>query len=119
MSVIVLHLIAESDCILTPFFPWQIPKDVLLEVLGPSKVYMQVIKRAINSTVAEYVEKVKGFKPKFGILNSSFQPLQSKTFKMVLNSCLMDLCWNFIFNTASPYPKPHSGSIDHELKFMH
>ncbi|XP_059632957.1 uncharacterized protein LOC132275470 isoform X1 [Cornus florida] len=34
-----------------------IPRDVLLEVLGPSKVYKQVIKKVINSTVAEYVEK--------------------------------------------------------------
>ncbi|WJZ88256.1 hypothetical protein VitviT2T_007575 [Vitis vinifera] len=34
-----------------------IPRDILLEVLGPSKVYMQVIKKVINSTVAEYVEK--------------------------------------------------------------
>lgn len=30
----------------------------MLEVLGPSKVYKQVIKKVINSTVAEYVEKV-------------------------------------------------------------
>lgn len=37
---------------------WQIPKDILLEVLGPSKVFMEVIKEIINSTVAEYVEKV-------------------------------------------------------------
>ncbi|KAB2622843.1 hypothetical protein D8674_025025 [Pyrus ussuriensis x Pyrus communis] len=35
----------------------KIPKDILLEVLGPSKVYKQVIKKVINSTVAEYVEK--------------------------------------------------------------
>jgi hypothetical protein len=30
----------------------------LLEVLGPSKVYREVIKKVINSTVAEYVDKV-------------------------------------------------------------
>lgn len=36
----------------------QIPKDILLEVLGPSKVYKQVIKELINSAVAGYVEKV-------------------------------------------------------------
>lgn len=35
-----------------------IPKDILLEVLGPSNVFKQVIKEIINSTVAEYVEKV-------------------------------------------------------------
>lgn len=34
-----------------------IPKDILLEVLGPSNVFKQVIKEIINSTVAEYVEK--------------------------------------------------------------
>lgn len=37
---------------------YQIPRDVLLEVLGPSKVYKEVIKTVINSTVAEYVDKV-------------------------------------------------------------
>ncbi|XP_061373036.1 uncharacterized protein LOC133315415 isoform X2 [Gastrolobium bilobum] len=36
-----------------------IPKDILLEVLGPSKVFKEVIKKIINSTVAEYVEKGK------------------------------------------------------------
>ncbi|XP_044498349.1 uncharacterized protein LOC123220297 isoform X5 [Mangifera indica] len=35
-----------------------IPRDILLEVLGPSKVYKEVIKKVINSTIAEYVEKV-------------------------------------------------------------
>ncbi|KAJ8755343.1 hypothetical protein K2173_019141 [Erythroxylum novogranatense] len=34
-----------------------IPRDVLLEILGPSEVYLEVIKKAINSAVAEYVEK--------------------------------------------------------------
>ncbi|XP_012478349.1 uncharacterized protein LOC105793968 [Gossypium raimondii] len=34
-----------------------IPREILLEVLGASKVYKQVITRVINSTVAEYVEK--------------------------------------------------------------
>ncbi|GMI89943.1 hypothetical protein HRI_002663500 [Hibiscus trionum] len=34
-----------------------IPREVLLEVLGASNVYRQVIKKVINSTVAEYVEK--------------------------------------------------------------
>ncbi|KAL5711663.1 hypothetical protein ACHQM5_013924 [Ranunculus cassubicifolius] len=36
-----------------------IPKDVLIQVLGPSKVYKQVITKVINSTVAEYVEREK------------------------------------------------------------
>ncbi|RYQ87039.1 hypothetical protein Ahy_B09g094524 isoform C [Arachis hypogaea] len=35
----------------------RIPKEILLEVLGPSRVYKEVIKKIINSTVAEYVEK--------------------------------------------------------------
>ncbi|XP_043708352.1 uncharacterized protein LOC122657648 [Telopea speciosissima] len=38
-----------------------IPNDVLLHILGHSKVYMEVIKKIINSTVADYVEK-KGLK---------------------------------------------------------
>ncbi|KAK7259829.1 hypothetical protein RIF29_25444 [Crotalaria pallida] len=35
----------------------EIPKDILLEVLGPSNVFRKVIKQIINSTIAEYVEK--------------------------------------------------------------
>ncbi|KAG5059708.1 hypothetical protein JHK85_000749 [Glycine max] len=35
----------------------QIPKNILLEVLGPSKVFKEVIKKIINSIVVEYVEK--------------------------------------------------------------
>ncbi|CAI9777068.1 unnamed protein product [Fraxinus pennsylvanica] len=34
-----------------------IPRDILLEILGPSKVYKQVIEKVINSTIAEYVDK--------------------------------------------------------------
>ncbi|MED6172582.1 hypothetical protein PIB30_051403 [Stylosanthes scabra] len=34
-----------------------IPKENLLEVLGPSRVYKEVIKKIINSSVAEYMEK--------------------------------------------------------------
>ncbi|CAL0302562.1 unnamed protein product [Lupinus luteus] len=34
-----------------------IPKDILLEVLGPFNVYRKVIKQIINSTIGEYVEK--------------------------------------------------------------
>ncbi|CAN0918122.1 Trigger factor [Linum grandiflorum] len=34
-----------------------IPKDVLLEILGASRVYKQVIQKVINSCVAEYVDK--------------------------------------------------------------
>ncbi|KAK6118635.1 hypothetical protein DH2020_047627 [Rehmannia glutinosa] len=34
-----------------------IPKDILLEILGPSKVYEQVIRKVINSAIAQYVAK--------------------------------------------------------------
>ncbi|CAN8315438.1 unnamed protein product [Cochlearia groenlandica] len=34
-----------------------IPKDVLLEILGYSKVYRQVIKRLINSSIEDYVKQ--------------------------------------------------------------
>ncbi|KAA8517314.1 hypothetical protein F0562_017607 [Nyssa sinensis] len=34
-----------------------VPRDILLHVIGPSKVYKQVIKNVINFTIAEYVEK--------------------------------------------------------------
>ncbi|KAI3927295.1 hypothetical protein MKW92_032149 [Papaver armeniacum] len=34
-----------------------IPKDILVQVLGPEKVYKNVIKRVINSSIADYVEK--------------------------------------------------------------
>ncbi|KZV43110.1 hypothetical protein F511_04502 [Dorcoceras hygrometricum] len=34
-----------------------IPKNILLEILGPSNVYERVIKKVINAIVAEYVAK--------------------------------------------------------------
>ncbi|KAG0496559.1 hypothetical protein HPP92_001250 [Vanilla planifolia] len=34
-----------------------IPKDVLLQIIGPSKVNKEAIMKVINSTIAEYVEK--------------------------------------------------------------
>ncbi|KAH9727298.1 trigger N domain-containing protein [Citrus sinensis] len=34
-----------------------IPRDILLEVLGPTNVYKEVIKKVIDTTVAEFVEK--------------------------------------------------------------
>ncbi|KAK8960662.1 hypothetical protein KSP40_PGU016879 [Platanthera guangdongensis] len=36
----------------------RIPKDVLLHILGPSKVNKETILSVINTTVAEFVEKV-------------------------------------------------------------
>ncbi|XP_010268222.1 PREDICTED: uncharacterized protein LOC104605239 isoform X2 [Nelumbo nucifera] len=58
-----------------------IPKDILLHVLGPSKVYMQVIKKIINSAISDYVEK-EGLKvgkdlrvdQSFEELEASFEP---------------------------------------------
>ncbi|KAM7278114.1 hypothetical protein ACFE04_005248 [Oxalis oulophora] len=35
----------------------KIPRDVLLEILGPSIVYSKVIKKVINTVIAEYVAK--------------------------------------------------------------
>jgi FKBP-type peptidyl-prolyl cis-trans isomerase (trigger factor) len=39
------------------YFYLQIPKDVLLEILGYSKVYKQVIKKLINSAIEDYVKQ--------------------------------------------------------------
>ncbi|KAI8028638.1 hypothetical protein LOK49_LG02G02236 [Camellia lanceoleosa] len=39
------------------YYESQIPTEILLQVLGPSKVYKQVITKVVNSTIAEYVEK--------------------------------------------------------------
>ncbi|EXB55204.1 Trigger factor [Morus notabilis] len=54
-----------------------IPKDILLEVLGPSKVIKQVIKKIINSTIAEYVDK-EGLKVSKDLrVEQSFEDLES------------------------------------------
>ncbi|KAJ9178303.1 hypothetical protein P3X46_010197 [Hevea brasiliensis] len=68
-----------------------IPRDILLEVLGPSKVYKEVIKKVINSTVAEYVEK-EGLKvskdlrveQSFEDLEDIFEPDEEFSFVAVL-----------------------------------
>ncbi|XP_062015351.1 uncharacterized protein LOC133731919 isoform X1 [Rosa rugosa] len=69
-----------------------IPRDVLIEVLGPSKVYKQVIKKVINSTVAEYVEKecLKVSKDlrveqSFEDLEASFEPGEEFSFDAVVH----------------------------------
>ncbi|KAE8076625.1 hypothetical protein FH972_015262 [Carpinus fangiana] len=55
-----------------------IPRDILLEVLGPSKVYKQVIMEVINSTIAEYVEK-EGLKAGKDLrVEQSFEDLEAK-----------------------------------------
>ncbi|OAY78957.1 Trigger factor, partial [Ananas comosus] len=35
----------------------RIPKDILLHIIGPSKVNRQTIEKIVNCTVAEFVEK--------------------------------------------------------------
>lgn len=68
-----------------------IPKDILLEILGPSKVYEGVIKEVINSTIAEYVEK-EGLKiskdlrveQSFEDLEATFEAGQKFSFDVVL-----------------------------------
>ncbi|WCJ41249.1 hypothetical protein M5689_022130 [Euphorbia peplus] len=68
-----------------------IPRDVLLEILGPSKVYMEVIKKVINSTVAEYVEK-EGLKvikdlrveQSFEDLEEQFEPDEKFSFDAIV-----------------------------------
>ncbi|XP_044498346.1 trigger factor-like isoform X3 [Mangifera indica] len=68
-----------------------IPRDILLEVLGPSKVYKEVIKKVINSTIAEYVEK-EGLKvstdlrveQSFEDLEDMFEPDEKFSFDAVI-----------------------------------
>ncbi|KAI8567066.1 hypothetical protein RHMOL_Rhmol02G0092300 [Rhododendron molle] len=55
-----------------------IPQDVLLQILGPSEVYKQVIKKVINSTIAEYVEK-EGLTVSTDLrVEQSFEDLEAK-----------------------------------------
>lgn len=73
-----------------------IPRDILLEVLGPSKVYKQVIKKIINSTITAYIEK-EGLKvgkdlrveQSFEDLEASFEPGEVFRFDAVIQ--LVDL----------------------------
>ncbi|WJX36502.1 hypothetical protein P8452_24371 [Trifolium repens] len=68
-----------------------IPKDVLLEVLGPSNVFKQVIQEIINSTVAEYIEKESlkvssdlRVKQSFEDLETTFEEGEKFSFDVVL-----------------------------------
>ncbi|RDX95008.1 tig, partial [Mucuna pruriens] len=54
-----------------------IPKDILLEVLGPSNVFKEVIKKIINSTVSEYVEKEHLIVSKDLRVEQSFEDLET------------------------------------------
>ncbi|KAK4285108.1 hypothetical protein QN277_001850 [Acacia crassicarpa] len=74
-----------------------IPKDILLEVLGPSKVFKEVIKKIINSTVAEYVEKEHlkvgkdlRVEQSFEDLETSFDPGQKFSFDAVVQLLQQD-----------------------------
>ncbi|XP_075511923.1 uncharacterized protein LOC142547486 [Primulina tabacum] len=69
-----------------------IPKNILLEILGPSNVYEQVIKKVINVTIAEYVAKecltvgkdlrvVQSFEE----LEAQFEPGEVFTFDAVIS----------------------------------
>ncbi|XP_050204287.1 uncharacterized protein LOC126654466 [Mercurialis annua] len=68
-----------------------IPRDILLEVLGPSKVYKEVIKKVINSTIAEYVEKERlkvgkdlRVEQSFEDLDDVFEPDEKFSFDAVI-----------------------------------
>ncbi|KAF9611696.1 hypothetical protein IFM89_034879 [Coptis chinensis] len=68
-----------------------IPREVLLEILGPSKVYKQVIKEIISSAVAEYVEKEKlnvtkdlRVEQSFEELEASYEPGEEFSFDAIL-----------------------------------
>ncbi|XP_059291284.1 uncharacterized protein LOC132044786 isoform X2 [Lycium ferocissimum] len=64
-----------------------IPREILLEILGYSKVYKQVIKKIINSTISKYVEKCTA-------LNGSF--IVSATY-FLLKGNLYNLLTFFLF----------------------
>ncbi|CAK7322522.1 unnamed protein product [Dovyalis caffra] len=83
----------------------EIPRDILLEVLGPSKVYKEVIKKVINSTVAEYVDK-EGLKvskdlrveQSFEDLEDAFEPDEKFSFNaqhVARRKFSSSLHWNF------------------------
>ncbi|RWW31193.1 hypothetical protein BHE74_00018351 [Ensete ventricosum] len=68
-----------------------IPKDILLHIIGPSKVNKHSIKKIINATVAEYVEKESfkvtkdlRVKQSYEELESTFQPGNDFGFDAIL-----------------------------------
>lgn len=54
-----------------------IPRDILLEVLGPSKVYKEVIKKVIDSAISEYVKREKLTVGKNVSVEQSFEDLEA------------------------------------------
>ncbi|KAK3204301.1 hypothetical protein Dsin_018347 [Dipteronia sinensis] len=74
-----------------------IPRDILLEVLGPSKVYKEVITEVINSTIAEYVEKEDlkvstdlRVEQSFEELENMFEPNEKFSFDAVIKLQVTD-----------------------------
>lgn len=68
-----------------------IPKDILLEILGPSKVYMEVIKKVISTTLSEYVQRERlsvgkdlQVQQSFEDLETAFKPGEQFRFKAIL-----------------------------------
>ncbi|URE14925.1 Bacterial trigger factor protein (TF) [Musa troglodytarum] len=71
--------------------PLLIPKDVLLHIIGPSKVHKHSIKKIINATVNEYIEKESfkvtkdlRVKQSYEELESTFQPGNDFGFDAIL-----------------------------------
>ncbi|KAI6699113.1 hypothetical protein NL676_019232 [Syzygium grande] len=87
---LLINMLQKGACLQHGKTP-NIPRDILLEILGPSKVYKQVIKNVINSTVAEYVQK-NGLKvgkdlmveQSFEDLEDSFEPGGTFSFSAVV-----------------------------------
>ncbi|XP_023639326.1 uncharacterized protein LOC17888561 [Capsella rubella] len=68
-----------------------IPRDVLLEILGYSKVYRQVIKKLINSAIEDYVKqedlkvgKELTVKQSYEDLEETFEPGESFSFDAII-----------------------------------
>ncbi|XP_019083041.1 PREDICTED: uncharacterized protein LOC104704344 [Camelina sativa] len=69
----------------------EIPRDILLEILGYSKVYRQVIKRLINSAIEDYVKqedlkvgKELTVEQSYEDLEETFEPGESFSFDAII-----------------------------------
>ncbi|EOA28948.1 hypothetical protein CARUB_v10025198mg [Capsella rubella] len=83
-----LHLLINLG---TPGKTPNIPRDVLLEILGYSKVYRQVIKKLINSAIEDYVKqedlkvgKELTVKQSYEDLEETFEPGESFSFDAII-----------------------------------
>ncbi|XP_024003872.1 uncharacterized protein LOC18026940 [Eutrema salsugineum] len=68
-----------------------IPRDILLEILGYSKVYRQVIKKLINSAIEDYVKqedlkvgKELSVEQSYEDLEETFEPGESFSFDAII-----------------------------------